>query len=339
MSSSPREAPRTRGGTDVAAERLARALGWFSLGLGVAQLAAPSAVNRMIGVPDSGKSRALQRLVGVREIASGVGIFAERRPAGWLWARVAGDVMDLALLAKAMDSRSASRPRVAAAMAAVAGVLVPDTAGGMQLSRAQGPGRPVRKAITVRANPDDVYAFWHDFENFPRFMAHLLDVEVTTPTTSHWKARGPAGRTIEWDAEIVQDIPGHVIAWRAINDPAVRHAGAVFFAPAPGDRGTEIRLEMRYDPPLGPVSVAVAKLTGEEPSTAVGDDLRRFKQVVETGEVVRSDGSPEGAYAPRLLEQRPAQPLGASGSGNDHGATGLASAARRAVSDLVGGRI
>lgn len=152
----------------------------------------------------------------------------------------------------------------------------------------------VKKAITVNEPPETLYQFWHDFANLPRFMEHLDSVRVTGEGRSHWTAKAPAGATVAWDAEIVEDRPNELIAWRSLDGAAVDNAGAVRFAPAPGGRGTEVRVEFQYDPPAGALGATVAKLFGEEPGQQVADDLRHFKQVLETGEVTRSDASAKG---------------------------------------------
>jgi uncharacterized membrane protein len=126
---------------------------------------------------------------------------------------------------------------------------------------------------------------------------------------SHWKVSAPAGRTIEWDAETIDDRPNEHIGWRSLPGSPVPNAGAVTFTPAPGNRGTEVRVQLRYEPPAGPLGATVAKLLGEDPHLQAKDDLRRFKQVLETGMVIRSEGSPEGPLTRRMINQRPAQPL------------------------------
>jgi uncharacterized membrane protein len=292
-------------------DALARGLGWFSLGLGAAQIVAPRRVARLIGLRGEGAQNTVMRAVGVREIASGVGILSSPRPAGWLLSRVAGDAMDLALLASA-DSEE--RSRRAAAMAAVAGVTLPDLLESTRLSRLsgdtarpEGPAR-VRKAITVNRDRDEVYGFWRDFANLPRFMAHLEEVRVTGETRSHWVAKAPLGRRVEWDAEIVDERPGELIAWRSLPGATVENEGVVRFQDAPGGRGTEIVVELEYRPPAGTLGATVAKLLGEDPATQLSDDLRRLKQVLETGEVVVSDATLEGHSVAGHLKQRPAQP-------------------------------
>jgi uncharacterized membrane protein len=139
-------------------------------------------------------------------------------------------------------------------------------------------------------------------------------VQVIDQRRSHWTARGPVGKAIEWDARIVDDRPGSLIVWRSSDGATVRNSGSVRFADAPGGRGTEVHVELRFDPPGGVVGAAFARLLGEHPDQQIRDDLRRFKQVLETGEVVRSEGSPEGVHGIRQLRQRPAQPVMSGGT-------------------------
>jgi uncharacterized membrane protein len=165
-----------------------------------------------------------------------------------------------------------------------------------------------RSSITVNAPPDTVYAAWRDFEGLPTFMYHLESVTDTGDGRSHWVAKGPAGTTVEWDAEIVDDVPGQRIAWRSVEGASVKNAGTVRFRPASADQGTEVYVELSYTPPAGALGAVVAKVFGEEPGQQVADDVRRFKQIVETGEVVRSDGSPLGSRTQNQVHQRDAHP-------------------------------
>jgi uncharacterized membrane protein len=165
-----------------------------------------------------------------------------------------------------------------------------------------------RAAVTVAGPAEAVYEAWRDVESFPRFMAHVTSVQVLEDGRSHWRVEAPAG-TVEWDAEIVEDVPGERISWRSLPGADVETSGTVRFAPAPGDRGTEVRLELRYAAPAGRAGTLVAKLLGQEPAQQAKDDLRRFKQVLETGELARSDALPRGIDASRALRQRPARPL------------------------------
>ncbi|HEX5817912.1 MAG TPA: SRPBCC family protein [Gemmatimonadales bacterium] len=288
-------------------ETLAKGLGWFSVGLGVAQIVAPRRVARLIGVRPSDRTAYAMRAMGARELASGIGILAQARPTPWLWARVGGDVMDLALLGRNLDARRNGRGRLVAATAAVAAVTALDLLASQQLSSeasaerldeegegakpSKGRAIHVVRSITIDRAPEEVYAFWRDFENLPRFMEHLESVQVTGERRSHWKAKAPAGRSVEWDAEMTEDVSGERIAWRSLPGADVPNRGVVRFLRAPADGGTEVHVDLRYEPPAGRAGAAIAKLFGEEPELQLASDLRRFKQVLETGEVVRSDAS------------------------------------------------
>jgi len=276
---------------------LARGLGWFSLGLGLAEVMAPQSVAKLIGA--RGDHRGLLRALGMREIASGVGILTQRRPTGWLWSRVGGDAMDLALLGAALSSGKARRNRVAAAAAAVAGVTVLDMLCSQQLSRRSGAATRsgvirVQKTVTINRSPEELYRFWRDFQNLPRFMNHLGSVQVIGDKRSHWVARGPAGMRVEWDAEVIEDRSNEVIKWRSLEGSDVDNVGSVRFERAPGGRGTVVRVEIEYSPPAGVIGAGLAKLFGEDPEWQLKDDLRRFKQVMEAGEVVTTEGQPAG---------------------------------------------
>ena len=298
---------------------LARALGVASLGLAGAQLAAPGTVARAIGVDDGEGNRRLLRAVGVRELTSGLGLLARPRPAGWMWSRVAGDVMDLAMLTSALRNRAnGGRTRIVAAIAGVTAIGVADAFATRSLARATGIARGstihASASITVRRPPDQVYDAWRDLSRLPSFMQHLASVEEFGDGRSRWRATAPGGRTVEWEADVIDDRPGELLAWRSVEGSDVRHDGVVRFRPAPGDRGTEVHVEMRYDLPGGSLGAALATIAGEEPRQQIRDDLRRFKQVLEAGTVVRSDGSPEGTRTSRLLRQRPAEPLTTEGA-------------------------
>jgi uncharacterized membrane protein len=288
---------------------IARLLGWFSAGLGIVQLVAPRTLLTAIGIVPTGVSVAVTRLIGLRELSAMPGLLAVKRPFGWLAARVAGDVMDLALLAVAHADPRNHRGRIRTAVAAVAGILAVDVVSGLaarrEAQRRSRHGDRIVQAVTVNRPPDELYRFWRDLENLPRVMPHLESVEARGGTTSHWVARGPMGTRVEWDAEITEDLPNRAVAWRSIEGSQVENAGSVRFASAPGDRGTEVIVEMSYSPPGGPIGSVVAAVTGEEPRQQVSDALRRFKQVMETGEPLVSDATATG----HKVMQRPAQPL------------------------------
>lgn len=280
-------------------ERLARALGWISIGLGLAQLLTPRGVSRAVGVQER---PGMMRTLGVREIASGVGILTQRQPANWLWSRVAGDVIDLALLGAAARSPRSERRLVSLATAMVAGVTVLDVLSSLENTRRRSmeagavPSGEVHleKSLTINRSPEECYRFWHDFENFPRFMRHLESIRITGDNRMRWKAKGPAGLVVEWDAELTEDVPGERLSWRSLQHAEVDNAGTVRFEPAPGGRGTIVRVQMSYRPPGGAAGTLIAKLFGEEPSQQIDEDLRRFKWLLETGEIPTTIGQPSG---------------------------------------------
>jgi uncharacterized membrane protein len=291
--------------------RLVRLLGWMSLGLGVAQITAPGTMNRLVGVRPTPGSGAVMRAVGVQEVAVGSRILARPDATGPLWARVAGDVAHLTLIARAARVDGNDTWRLETTASALAGATLVDLAGAMWLARRSRPGRDrlhARSTITINRPVTEVFRFWRDLENLPEFMHHVSSVRAIDVTRSHWAARAPGRRKIEWDAEIVDEKPDELIAWRAMKGAAVPNAGEVRFRPAPADAGTEVTVDLRYDLPGGRAGAAIATLFGAEPAQQVKDDLRRFKQVMETGEVVRSDGTPEGTLTTRQLRQHPARP-------------------------------
>jgi uncharacterized membrane protein len=151
-------------------------------------------------------------------------------------------------------------------------------------------GVRVEQVVTVNRSVDEVYGFWRDFASFPSFMRHLKQVEILDSRRSRWTAKAPAGMSVQWDAEIVQDHSGEWLAWRSLPGSQIENSGSVRFSPAPGVRGTEVRVQLEYRPPAGRVGRTIAMLFGEEPEQQIRDDLRRFKQLMETGEIPLSDG-------------------------------------------------
>jgi uncharacterized membrane protein len=125
-------------------------------------------------------------------------------------------------------------------------------------------------------------------------MDHLVSVSQLDSRRSRWVAKAPAGRTVEWDAEIINEITGELIAWRTVEGADVVSAGSVRFTPAPGGRGTEVRVRLQYDPPAGKIGATVAWLLGHDPAATIREDLRRFKQLMEAGEVPTIEGQPRG---------------------------------------------
>jgi len=292
-------------------DTLARVLGLASLAFGVPQVGAPDRVAEAVGARPGADTRDLTRGVGVRELTAAAGLLLRGSSPTFLWSRVAGDVMDLVLLGRELRRGGPGRGRTIAATAAVVGLGALDLTAARRSTRggaASGDGLELTAAVTVATSPHEVYDFWRGLERLPAFMEHLQSVEWTGEGRTRWSAKGPLGTSVSWDAELTEDVRGEVIAWRSLPGADVDNRGSVRFTPAPAGRGTEVRVHLSYAVPGGRLGATVARLLGEDPHQSVEDDLRRFKQVIETGEVVRSDGSPEGTVARRHLLQSPAQP-------------------------------
>ncbi len=152
----------------------------------------------------------------------------------------------------------------------------------------------VEKTVTINKPAEELYHFWHDFENLPRFMKHLKSVKVYNDKRSHWIANAPLGNSVEWDADILEDRANEFISWASVEGADVDNSGFIRFKKAPGDRGTEVKVVMEYNVPGGVLTAAVAKLFGEEPEQQIGDDLRRFKMLMEAGEIATTEGQPKG---------------------------------------------
>jgi uncharacterized membrane protein len=259
---------------------------------------------RMLGVAADRDNTAVLQAAGLRELASGIGILSTPNPKSLLWGRFAGDVMDLLLLAGASSREHNDRKRLSMAAGAVLGVTALDLIGALSddgvatrgmieriLPASVTHGVHVKTAVTVNRARPEVYAFWRQIDNLPRFMSHLESVTVVDNVRSRWKAKAPLGGTVEWDADIISDVLHEQISWKSTPDADIPNAGSVRFRDADGGRGTEVRVELAYHPPAAALGATFAKLFGEEPGQQVRGDLRRFKQVMEVGEVVHSDAS------------------------------------------------
>ena len=290
---------RARGNTAMIS-----ALGWLSIGLGLAQLLAPRSLARASGL--TGVSPLWIRVIGLRELACGVGLLrGETRPA-WRWSRVAGDAMDLSLLGVAMTSRRNARTRLAATAAVVAGVTAIDYIASAQLaprklSELPAPGEAglaLQKSVIVNRSADDCYRAWRDLENLPRFMPGLQSVQVIDARRSRWHSVEG-----EWIGELTQERPGQGMRWRAAENHA--ETGALELSLAPGGRGTVVTMQLHMLPPAGKVGAAVAGLFSQAPAYQIETILRRFKQWMETGEVSTTEGQPSGkrSFKTRLLHK------------------------------------
>jgi uncharacterized membrane protein len=174
---------------------------------------------------------------------------------------------------------------------------------GMNTAAGEGPAREeyfehgihVEESFTIMKSPEELYNFWHNFANLPRFMKHVKSVKVLDDKRSHWVADGPAGTDVEWYAEVINDEPNRLIAWRSLGGADVDNAGSVTFRAAEGDRGTTVSVVMEYIPPAGKAGAMVAKLFGHDADQLVREDLRNFKRIMETGEIPTTAGQPTGA--------------------------------------------
>lgn len=266
---------------------LVKSLGGASLGLGLTEVLAPGKVAALAGVDETGRSRPVIRALGLRECGHAAALLFG--PQRLVWTRVAGDALDLALLGVGAAGSRGRRGRAAVSAAALAAIGAADLYAALRTTRNGGRHangsrhRTLRAAVTVGRPPEEVYRFWRDLDKMPSFMR---------------------------DAEITDDESHRRIAWQSVPGSAVESGGSVEFTPAPGGRGTEVRVTTGYRQPGGALGKAAATLFGESPEQQVNDDLRRFKQFLETGQVMRSDGSPEGTSAIRQMHQRTAAPKG-----------------------------
>jgi uncharacterized membrane protein len=158
-------------------------------------------------------------------------------------------------------------------------------------------GVRVERVIRVQRPPEELYRFWRDLENLPRFMRHLESVQNLGGGRSHWVAKAPAGRTAEWDAEIIAERPNELIAWRSVEGSTVNNAGSVRFRAGANSEGTRVIVELEYEPPAGRLGALLGRPFGEEPAVEVREDLRAFKELMEAGEVATTTGQPSGRKA------------------------------------------
>ena len=289
-------------------DSLRHALGWFSIALGAAELMAPATMARLIGVPCDRKTTSVIRAMGAREMGNGIAILTRPGSAAPMWARVAGDATDIAFLGSAYSAAYVDQRRLLSATAAVLGVTALDVICAQRLSNEPAAqwqrsvsGPRASKAVTINKPIEQVFSFWKDLGNVPRFMRYVERVEVLEGGRSRWHAKGPGGIPVHWEAETVAERENELIAWQSLPGAQFRSSGTVRFQRAPGARGTEIHVEMEFRPPAGSLGRTVAWLTGHEPAQQLDEDLRRLKQLLETGEIAVSEGA--GL-------RRPGQPTG-----------------------------
>jgi uncharacterized membrane protein len=295
---------------------LVKGLGAASLTLGMSEILAPGKIAALAGVDETKQSRTIIRALGMRECGHAAALLAG--PDKLVWTRVAGDVLDVAFLAAGVGRRGPGRRQrgivTAAALTAIGGAdlyaALRTTRGDSARHAGAQRHRTLRAAVNVLRSPEEVYGFWRNLENLPDFMYHLQSVSPGQNGHSHWVANSPVGHSVQWDAQIVEDLPGKRIAWQSFPGSGIENSGCVDFTPDHSGKGTEVRVSMAYHMPGGALGKVAATLLGESPEQQVNDDLRRFKQIMETGQVLRSDGSPHGTVARRQFHQQAAQPSG-----------------------------
>jgi uncharacterized membrane protein len=217
-----------------------------------------------------------------------------------LWSRVGGDMLDLFALGSALGTPGNGRGKTALSLAAVAGVTALDVICAQQTSAERaGQGNGNQKpnqseaSVIINRSSDECYQYWRNVEQAPQFMAYIRSVRVTGDRHSHWVAVGPGNVRIEWDAEIVDDEPGRKISWRALPGSGVSASGTVAFEAAPANRGTIVTAQMEFDGPASAL-IPVARLIGKHPEQIAYKNLRRFKQLMEVGEVITTEGQSAG---------------------------------------------
>jgi uncharacterized membrane protein len=235
------------------------------------------------------RARSTRNISGVEKwvsIAAGAGLamygVSRLKSNGWFWTGVGGLLLRRGVTAhcdvyEALGVNTAARPN--------------DTRAALGGPR----GVNVLENVTINRPVEVLYRFWRNLENLPQFMRHLVSVERMTDTISRWQARGPAGVIVEWEAEIFNEVPNKLIAWRSLEGSDVVSAGSVNFDAAGPGRGTRVTVHLQYSPPGGKLGARLAKLIGRDAETEIRGDLRRFKQLVEASEVAApTAGEPRG---------------------------------------------
>jgi uncharacterized membrane protein len=267
----------------------ARGLGWFSIGLGLAETLASRPIARWLGA----RNENCVRLCGLRELAVGVGLLSSRKPAGWLWARVVGDAIDLALLGDLLESRRRrSHENVASAAVAVAGVTALDAWCAWQLSRRVVKPEHVVRSITIGRPAAELYEHWLDPHWLAQIMGHVATVVPAGPRRTFWTLKIPGGKSLSWHSEIVDEKPGHLLRWHADERDPIISDGVVRLEPAPAERGTVVTLNFRIAPRGGRAGNIASHLLGPVPEALTMRALRRFKSLVETGEIPTLEKNP-----------------------------------------------
>jgi uncharacterized membrane protein len=270
--------PRKRRVASSSPAKIARGLGWFSVGIGIAQILAPRLVSRIAGLP---LPPALTVACGVRELVCGIGILTQEQVRPWMQARVAGDALDLAAFGAALLVPGADRPRIAVSTAVVAGVTALDLHCSRELAkdRRRPAPRQLSVSVNVERSPAELYRFWRDLTNLPRVMPRIESIQVLDDAHSHWVMRTAEGERIEWDSELIDDVADERLAWRSVDGSAVFDAGSVQFVRAAA--GTEVKIDLLYQPPADSFGGAVWMLFGMDPAAEGRLDSDALKRVME----------------------------------------------------------
>lgn len=260
-------------------EQVARGLAWFSIGIGVAHILAPRVMARLTGVP---VPPLVMIACGVRELACGVGILTQDEAAPWIRARISGDAVDMAGLACGALVPGADVKRIAINTAVVAGITAIDVYCARELGIHGQRAAPRHETVSIQVerSPEALYRFWRSFSNLPRVMPHLVSVQEIDARRSHWTATGRAGTNVEWDSEIIDDIPNERIAWRSSDGTPLFNAGSVQFVRTPTG-GTLVIVELLYESLPGTVGTALTQLLGMDPAGTVRTNLDRFRDMME----------------------------------------------------------
>jgi uncharacterized membrane protein len=212
-------------------------------------------------------------------IAGGAGLalygLTRRTGSGWLMAAVGA-----LLVRRGMSGYSSTYQML--------GINTAGTANDTRQALSGPRGVVVEESVVINRSADELFRFWRNLENLPRFMQHLESVERVTDTLSRWKAKGP-GVDLEWNAEIINEVPSKVIGWRSLEHSDVVSAGSVNFEEIAPGRTTRVRVRLQYAPPGGQVGAALARLLGRDAATEIREDLHQLKQMIETGQISASE--------------------------------------------------
>ena len=276
----------------AAGQASARALGWFSIGLGLSELLMPEKLARAIGFR---RNPLWLRVMGAREIAAGIGILAAQRPgAGLLQLRVLGDAIDLGLLASAWGPAGRHRDRLSVATAAVVGVTVLDVLATRQLASQAREPLQLHSSIAVQGTPDTIYRRLRELRRLPEYLSHVASIELQGEQGFRLQSDIDFGGGSRWQGRIVEDVPAQRITWELAPESPMRARGQFELSALPGDRGTLLRATLTLEPAAPKLASVLARLFGSAPEQLLMRELRRFKQFIETGEVATTQGQSSG---------------------------------------------